>query len=80
MDFNMNFGDGASPLTRQTSIYSLRELILQAYTLELEAEVTKLKELNQELQKKQDDFMEMQKNQFTWKETMRIVQFPNLLQ
>ncbi|KAK4784374.1 hypothetical protein SAY86_018742 [Trapa natans] len=35
----------------------------QAYTLELEAEIAKLKELNQELQKKQDKFMEMQKNQ-----------------
>ncbi|KAF5951742.1 hypothetical protein HYC85_009686 [Camellia sinensis] len=35
----------------------------QAYTLELEAEVAKLKELNEELQKKQEDIMEMQKNQ-----------------
>ncbi|XP_065872813.1 bZIP transcription factor TRAB1-like [Euphorbia lathyris] len=36
----------------------------QAYTLELEAEVAKLKEMNQELQKKQAEIMEMQKNQF----------------
>ncbi|KAF2316161.1 hypothetical protein GH714_041502 [Hevea brasiliensis] len=36
----------------------------QAYTLELEAEVAKLKELNQELRSKQEEIMEMQKNQF----------------
>ncbi|XP_037492756.1 bZIP transcription factor TRAB1 [Jatropha curcas] len=36
----------------------------QAYTLELEAEVAKLKEMNQELQRKQEEIMEMQKNQF----------------
>ncbi|KAF7142856.1 hypothetical protein RHSIM_Rhsim05G0085200 [Rhododendron simsii] len=35
----------------------------QAYTLELEAEIEKLKEINQELQKKQEEIMEMQKNQ-----------------
>ncbi|XP_062196012.1 bZIP transcription factor TRAB1-like [Phragmites australis] len=35
----------------------------QAYTMELEAEVQKLKELNAELQKKQEEIMEMQKNQ-----------------
>ncbi|CAL9090302.1 unnamed protein product [Musa acuminata var. zebrina] len=35
----------------------------QAYTVELEAEVAKLKELNQELQKKQVEMMEMKKNQ-----------------
>ncbi|CAA0827643.1 ABSCISIC ACID-INSENSITIVE 5-like protein 6 [Striga hermonthica] len=35
----------------------------QAYTLELEAEVAKLKEMNEELRKKQKEFMEMQKNQ-----------------
>ncbi|XP_051145033.1 ABSCISIC ACID-INSENSITIVE 5-like protein 7 [Andrographis paniculata] len=35
----------------------------QAYTLELEAEIEKLKAVNQELQKKQDEFVEMQKNQ-----------------
>ncbi|CAM8938469.1 unnamed protein product [Rhodiola kirilowii] len=35
----------------------------QAYTMELEAEVAKLKEENQELQKKQAEIMEMQKNQ-----------------
>ncbi|XP_008794151.1 bZIP transcription factor 46-like [Phoenix dactylifera] len=34
----------------------------QAYTMELEAEVAKLKEQNQELQKKQEEMMEMQKN------------------
>ncbi|KAL3621151.1 Alpha-L-arabinofuranosidase [Castilleja foliolosa] len=36
----------------------------QAYTLELEAEVAKLKEMNEELRKKQEEFMEMQKNQY----------------
>ncbi|XP_073152333.1 ABSCISIC ACID-INSENSITIVE 5-like protein 5 isoform X2 [Henckelia pumila] len=35
----------------------------QAYTSELEAEVAKLKEENQELQKKQADLVEVQKNQ-----------------
>ncbi|KAL4304402.1 hypothetical protein GQ457_10G020820 [Hibiscus cannabinus] len=35
----------------------------QAYTLELEAEVAKLKEMNEELQRKQEEVMEMQKNQ-----------------
>ncbi|KAK6135706.1 hypothetical protein DH2020_030545 [Rehmannia glutinosa] len=35
----------------------------QAYTLELEAEVAKLKEMNDELRKKQEEFVEMQKNQ-----------------
>lgn len=35
----------------------------QAYTLELEAEVAKLKELNHALLKKQEEIMEMQKNQ-----------------
>lgn len=35
----------------------------QAYTMELEAEVAKLKEENEQLQKKQEDMMEMQKNQ-----------------
>lgn len=35
----------------------------QAYTLELEAEVAKLKEMNQELQRKQEEIMEMEKNQ-----------------
>ncbi|XP_019152949.1 PREDICTED: ABSCISIC ACID-INSENSITIVE 5-like protein 5 [Ipomoea nil] len=34
----------------------------QAYTMELEAEVAKLKEENEELQKKQTEIMEMQKN------------------
>lgn len=34
----------------------------QAYTFELEAEVEKLKELNRELQRKQEEIMEMQKN------------------
>ncbi|AQK51787.1 bZIP transcription factor TRAB1 [Zea mays] len=35
----------------------------QAYTMELEAEVQKLKEQNAELQKKQEQIMEMQQNQ-----------------
>lgn len=35
----------------------------QAYTLELEAEVAKLKELNHELLKKQEEIMDMQNNQ-----------------
>nr|AHA43415.1 AREB-like protein [Solanum nigrum] len=35
----------------------------QAYTMELEAEVAKLKEENDELQKKQEEMLEMQKNQ-----------------
>ncbi|XP_010939413.1 ABSCISIC ACID-INSENSITIVE 5-like protein 5 isoform X2 [Elaeis guineensis] len=35
----------------------------QAYTMELEAEVAKLKAQNQDLQKKQEEMMEMQKNQ-----------------
>nr|AGK07305.1 basic region/leucine zipper motif transcription factor [Taraxacum brevicorniculatum] len=35
----------------------------QAYTLELEAEVAKLKELNHELLKKQEEITEMQRNQ-----------------
>ncbi|KAG8473586.1 hypothetical protein CXB51_035749 [Gossypium anomalum] len=35
----------------------------QAYTLELEAEVAKLKEINEELLRKQEEVMEMQKNQ-----------------
>ncbi|MCH85655.1 abscisic acid-insensitive 5-like protein 7-like, partial [Trifolium medium] len=34
----------------------------QAYTVELEAEVAKLKEVNVELQRKQAEFQEMQKN------------------
>ncbi|KAI4336982.1 hypothetical protein L6164_015447 [Bauhinia variegata] len=37
----------------------------QAYTMELEAEIAKLKEENQELQRKQTEMMEMQKNQAT---------------
>ncbi|KAF0898701.1 hypothetical protein E2562_009318 [Oryza meyeriana var. granulata] len=35
----------------------------QAYTMELEAEVQKLKELNKELERKQAEIMEMQKNE-----------------
>ncbi|XP_022727174.1 ABSCISIC ACID-INSENSITIVE 5-like protein 7 isoform X2 [Durio zibethinus] len=35
----------------------------QAYTLELEVEVAKLKEMNRELQRKQDEMMELKKNQ-----------------
>ncbi|KAI3753134.1 hypothetical protein L2E82_25179 [Cichorium intybus] len=42
----------------------------QAYTLELEAEVAKLKELNHELLKKQEEITEMQKNQVV--EKMRL--------
>ncbi|KAI3445978.1 hypothetical protein Pfo_002643 [Paulownia fortunei] len=42
----------------------------QAYTLELEAEVAKLKEINEELRKKQEEFVEMQKNQIL--ETMHM--------
>ncbi|CAA2960169.1 ABSCISIC ACID-INSENSITIVE 5 7 [Olea europaea subsp. europaea] len=37
----------------------------QAYTLELEAEVAKLREMNQEFRKKQAEYMEMQKNQIS---------------
>uniref|UniRef100_A0A0D3FAW8 BZIP domain-containing protein n=1 Tax=Oryza barthii TaxID=65489 RepID=A0A0D3FAW8_9ORYZ len=37
----------------------------QAYMMELEAEVAKLKELNDELQKKQDEMLEQQKNEHT---------------
>ncbi|XP_061968710.1 bZIP transcription factor TRAB1-like [Populus nigra] len=37
----------------------------QAYTMELEAEVAKLKEENEELRKKQAEMMEIQKNQVT---------------
>jgi len=37
----------------------------KAYTVELEAEVAKLKEENDELQRKQARIMEMQKNQET---------------
>ncbi|KAI4318613.1 hypothetical protein MLD38_032292 [Melastoma candidum] len=37
----------------------------QAYTTELEAEVEKLKELNRDLRKKQDELMNLQKNQMT---------------
>ncbi|KAA8528531.1 hypothetical protein F0562_035886 [Nyssa sinensis] len=35
----------------------------KAYTMELEAEVAKLKEENQQLRKKQAELMEMQKNE-----------------
>ncbi|KAL1811986.1 hypothetical protein DCAR_0624151 [Daucus carota subsp. sativus] len=42
----------------------------QAYTLELEAEVAKLKEVNEEMQSKQEEFMEMQKNQILEKMNM----------
>ncbi|KAL5558842.1 hypothetical protein UlMin_035053 [Ulmus minor] len=37
----------------------------QAYTMELEAEVAKLKEENEELRKKQEEMVQMQKNQAT---------------
>ncbi|OIS98231.1 PREDICTED: bZIP transcription factor TRAB1-like [Nicotiana attenuata] len=42
----------------------------QAYTLELEAEVEKLKEINEELQRKQAEFIEMQKDQLIEKMKM----------
>ncbi|CAN4112214.1 unnamed protein product [Withania somnifera] len=42
----------------------------QAYTLELEAEVTKLKEINEELRKKQTEIIEKQKNQLLDKRNM----------
>ncbi|KAK9942080.1 hypothetical protein M0R45_007769 [Rubus argutus] len=42
----------------------------QAYTLELEAEVAKLKEMNEELQRKQAEIVEMQKDQIV--ETMKV--------
>ncbi|KAL6647429.1 hypothetical protein ACP70R_014866 [Stipagrostis hirtigluma subsp. patula] len=45
----------------------------QAYTMELEAEVQKLKELNAELQKKQEEMMEMQKNQGIWKNGLDVL-------
>ncbi|KAG5548158.1 hypothetical protein RHGRI_013753 [Rhododendron griersonianum] len=44
----------------------------QAYTLELEAEIEKLKEINQELQKKQEEIVEMQKNQAVDTRIMRL--------
>lgn len=39
----------------------------QAYNMELEAEIARLKEINQELLRKQAEFMEMQKNQISQK-------------
>ncbi|KAK4340228.1 hypothetical protein RND71_041690 [Anisodus tanguticus] len=42
----------------------------QAYTLELEAEVAKLKEINEELRKKQAEIMEKQNNQLQEKRNM----------
>nr|AHA43414.1 abscisic acid-insensitive 5-like protein [Solanum nigrum] len=42
----------------------------QAYTLELEAEVAKLKEINEELRKKQAEFIEKQKDQLVNKRNM----------
>ncbi|KAF3528438.1 hypothetical protein DY000_02042390 [Brassica cretica] len=45
------------------STFLLVSINLQAYTLELEAEIEKLKKVNQELQKKQAEMMEMQKNE-----------------
>ncbi|KAJ1397385.1 Basic-leucine zipper domain [Sesbania bispinosa] len=51
----------------------------QAYTMELEAEVQKLKEENEELQKKQAEIMEIQKNQslhvFELTLTMQVIDF-----
>ncbi|XP_010507592.1 PREDICTED: ABSCISIC ACID-INSENSITIVE 5-like protein 7 isoform X1 [Camelina sativa] len=43
----------------------------QAYTLELEAEIEKLKKTNQELQRKQAEMMEMQKNEQLKESTKR---------
>ncbi|KAF2613871.1 hypothetical protein F2Q70_00010154 [Brassica cretica] len=37
--------------------------LIEAYTLELEAEIEKLKKVNQKLQGKQAEMMEMQKNE-----------------
>ncbi|KAJ4841540.1 hypothetical protein Tsubulata_001747 [Turnera subulata] len=45
----------------------------QAYTMELEAEVAKLKEENEELRKKQAEIMEMQKNQVPFFHTLDMV-------
>ncbi|KAL2346410.1 hypothetical protein Fmac_000410 [Flemingia macrophylla] len=45
----------------------------QAYTMELEAEVAKLKEENQELQKKQAEIMEIQKNQASTSQEITIL-------
>ncbi|XP_057488134.1 bZIP transcription factor TRAB1-like [Actinidia eriantha] len=42
----------------------------QAYTLELEAEIAELKKINEELQRKQEEIMEMRKNQIL--ETMNV--------
>ncbi|XAR72903.1 hypothetical protein NMG60_11019696 [Bertholletia excelsa] len=42
----------------------------QAYTMELEAEVAKLKDINQELLKKQEEFLKMQKNKILEKTKM----------
>ncbi|XP_006356586.1 ABSCISIC ACID-INSENSITIVE 5-like protein 4 [Solanum tuberosum] len=44
----------------------------QAYTLELEAEVAKLKEINEELQEKQAEFIDPQKNQLLEKMNMPL--------
>ncbi|KAJ6985327.1 ABSCISIC ACID-INSENSITIVE 5-like protein 7 isoform X2 [Populus alba x Populus x berolinensis] len=46
----------------------------QAYTLELEDEVAKLKELNKELQRKQAEIFEMQKNQ-VWASLLVLLPF-----
>ncbi|KAH8498474.1 hypothetical protein Peur_073654 [Populus x canadensis] len=46
----------------------------QAYTLELEDEVAKLKELNKELQRKQAEIFEMQKNQ-VWASLLELLPF-----
>ncbi|KAF0900554.1 hypothetical protein E2562_032644 [Oryza meyeriana var. granulata] len=47
----------------------------QAYTMELEAEVQKLKEQNMELQKKQEEMMEMQKILFPDMQKNQVIYF-----
>uniref|UniRef100_I1QL12 BZIP domain-containing protein n=2 Tax=Oryza glaberrima TaxID=4538 RepID=I1QL12_ORYGL len=49
----------------------------QAYTMELEAEVQKLKEQNMELQKKQEEIMEMQKNFFPEMQKNQVLEAVN---
>nr|WCC58500.1 ABF3 [Populus davidiana x Populus alba var. pyramidalis] len=56
----------------------------QAYTLELEDEVAKLKELNNELQRKQAEIFEMQKNQnhcglYFWMRDHCVMEVPSSL-
>uniref|UniRef100_A0A0D9X8T6 BZIP domain-containing protein n=1 Tax=Leersia perrieri TaxID=77586 RepID=A0A0D9X8T6_9ORYZ len=49
----------------------------QAYTMELEAEVQKLKEQNMELQKKQEEMMEMQKRLFPDMQKNQVLEVVN---